>query len=111
MVVAVRGGGHNVAGFGTCDKRLVIDLSGMKKITVDPQSKIAKAQPGLTWAEFDKATQAYGLATTGGLVSTTGIAGFTLGGGIGWLVRKYGLTIDNLVFADIVAVLRSRFST
>lgn len=102
MIVAVRGGGHNVAGFGTCDEGLVIDLSSMKNIAVNPQTRIAKAQPGLTWGDFDKATQAHGLATTGGLVSTTGIAGFTLGGGIGWLMRKYGLTIDNLVSADLL---------
>lgn len=102
MIVAVRGGGHNVAGFGTCDGGLVIDLSGMKKITIDTASRTVKAQPGLTWGEFDKETQAQSLATTGGLVSTTGIAGFTLGGGIGWLVRKYGLTIDNLVSVEIV---------
>jgi FAD/FMN-containing dehydrogenase len=102
MLLAVRGGGHNVAGFGTCDGGLVIDLSQMKKVEVDPKTRVAKAQPGLTWAEFDKATQAHGLATTGGLVSTTGIAGFTLGGGIGWLVRKYGLTIDNLLSVKMV---------
>lgn len=102
MLLAVRGGGHNVAGFGTCEGGLVIDLSRMKRIDIDPQSRIAKAQPGLTWAEFDKVTQVHGLATTGGLVSTTGIAGFTLGGGIGWLVRKYGLTIDNLLSVKMV---------
>lgn len=102
MSVAVRGGGHNVAGFGTCEGGLVIDLSEMKKIEINQAASTASAQPGLTWAEFDKATQAQGLATTGGLVSTTGIAGFTLGGGIGWLVRKYGLTIDNLVSVEMV---------
>ncbi|MDG6983544.1 MAG: FAD-binding oxidoreductase [Nitrososphaerota archaeon] len=102
MLLAVRGGGHNVAGFGTCDGGLVIDLSNMKRIDVDTKSKSARAQPGLTWGEFDKATQEQGLATTGGLVSTTGIAGFTLGGGIGWLVRKYGLTVDNLLSVRMV---------
>jgi FAD/FMN-containing dehydrogenase len=102
LVVAVRGGGHHVAGFGTCDDGIVIDLSPMKKIVVDKVNRTATAQPGLTWAEFDKATQEYGLATTGGLVSTTGIAGFTLGGGFGWLVRKYGLTVDNLLSVDMV---------
>jgi FAD/FMN-containing dehydrogenase len=102
MLVAVRGGGHNVAGFGTCDGGVVIDLSMMKGIEVNATARTATAQPGLTWGEFDQATQASGLATTGGQISTTGVAGFTLGGGIGWLVRKYGLTIDNLLSADLV---------
>jgi FAD/FMN-containing dehydrogenase len=102
MLAAVRGGGHNVAGFGTCDGGVVIDLSMMKGIEINAASHTATAQPGLTWGEFDKATQASGLATTGGLVSTTGIGGFTLGGGVGWLMRKYGLTIDNLLSADLV---------
>ncbi len=102
LLVAVRGGAHNVAGFGTCNEGIVIDLSLMKKIEIDAEARIARAQPGLTWGEFDKATQAYNLATTGGLVSTTGIAGFTLGGGFGWLVRKYGLTVDNLLSVDLV---------
>jgi FAD/FMN-containing dehydrogenase len=102
LVVAVRGGGHNVAGFGTCDGGIVIDLSPMKGVRVDPEGRTARAQPGLSWGEFDRETQAFGLATTGGLVTTTGIAGFTLGGGIGWLMRKYGLTIDNLISADVV---------
>src|SRR5579884_1781407 len=102
LLAAVRGGGHNVAGFGTCDGGIVIDLSPMKGIRVDPVARTATAQPGLTWGEFDRETQAFGLATTGGLVTTTGIAGFTLGGGIGWLMRKHGLTVDNLVAADVV---------
>lgn len=102
LLVAVRGGGHNVAGFSTCDGGIVIDLSGMKSITVDGAARTARAQAGMTWGEFDQATQAHGLATTGGLVSTTGIAGFTLGGGIGWLMRKYGLTIDNLLEVEMV---------
>ena len=102
LLTAVRGGGHNVAGFGTCDGGIVIDLSAMKGMRVDPEARTARAQPGLTWGEFDRETQAFGLATTGGLVTTTGIAGFTLGGGIGWLMRKHGLTSDNLISADVV---------
>src|SRR5579859_6693087 len=86
LPVAIRGGGHNVAGFGTCDQGLVIDLSPMKRIQVQAQARTARAQGGLTWGEFDQATQAEGLATTGGLVSSTGIGGFTTGGGIGWLM-------------------------
>jgi FAD/FMN-containing dehydrogenase len=102
LLTAVRGGGHNVAGFGTCDGGIVIDLSPMKGVRVDRTAQTLWAQGGLTWGEFDRETQVAGLATTGGLVSTTGIAGFTLGGGIGWLMRKYGLTSDNLVAADVV---------
>ncbi len=102
LLVAVRGGGHNVAGFGTCDGGMVIDFSRMKSIRVDPVKRLARAEPGLNWAEFDAETQAFGLAVPGGLVSTTGIAGFTLGGGIGWLSRKYGLTLDNLLSVDVV---------
>ncbi|HEX9317165.1 MAG TPA: FAD-dependent oxidoreductase, partial [Actinomycetota bacterium] len=92
LVVAVRGGGHNVAGNAVCDGGLVIDLAWMKGIRVDPVRRTARAQPGLTWGEFDRETQAFGLATPGGLVSSTGIAGLTLGGGFGWLSRKYGTT-------------------
>jgi len=102
LVVAVRGGGHNVAGFGTCDGGIVLDLSPMKGIRVDPRSQTARAGGGVLWRELDQETQAFGLATTGGLVSTTGIAGFTLGGGIGWLMRKHGLACDNLLSADVV---------
>ncbi|HEU5155877.1 MAG TPA: FAD-binding oxidoreductase [Streptosporangiaceae bacterium] len=102
LVVAVRGGGHNVAGFATCDDGIVIDLSALKGIRVDPAARTARAQGGVLWGELDHETQAFGLATTGGVVSTTGIGGLTLGGGIGWLMRKHGITADNLISADLV---------
>jgi FAD/FMN-containing dehydrogenase len=100
--VAVRGGGHNIPGFSTCDGGIVIDLSPMKDIEIDVEGRTVKAGGGLTWAELDAATQEHGLAVTGGLVSTTGVAGFTLGGGIGWLMRKHGLACDNLRSAEVV---------
>ena len=102
LLVAVRGGGHNVAGNAVCDGGIVIDLSRMKGIRIDPARRTARAEPGLTWAEFDRETQAFGLALPGGIQSTTGIAGFTVGGGFGYLSRKHGLTIDNLLSADVV---------
>src|SRR5579883_3375804 len=102
LPIAVRGGGHNVAGNAVCEGGIMLDLSLMKSIRVNPARQIAWAEPGLTWGEFDRETHAFGLATTGGLVSTTGIAGFTLGGGIGWLMRTHGLTCDNLLAADVV---------
>lgn len=102
LSVAVRGGGHNVAGNATCDGGIVIDLSGMKSIRIDPIRRVARAGPGLTWGEFDHETQAFGMALTGGVQSTTGIAGFTLRGGFGYLARKHGLTCDNLLSADVV---------
>ncbi|MEA2410966.1 MAG: hypothetical protein QOC77_1527 [Thermoleophilaceae bacterium] len=102
LVVAVRGGGHSIPGFSTCDGGVVIDLSAMRSVRVDPARRTATAQGGCTWADFDHETQAFGLAVTGGLVSSTGIAGFTLGGGIGWLMRKCGLACDNLIAADVV---------
>lgn len=102
LLVAVRGGAHSIAGFSTCDDGMVIDLSPMRAVTVDPVRHRAVAQGGATWADFDHETQAFGLAVTGGLVSTTGLGGFTLGGGIGWLLRRHGLTCDNLVGAEVV---------
>ncbi len=102
LEIAVRGGGHSLPGFSTSDGGIVIDLSAMKGIRVDPDAERVVAQGGVTWRELDHETQAFGLALTGGLISTTGIAGFTLGGGIGWLMRKYGLTCDNLEAADLV---------
>jgi len=102
LTVSVRGGGHNVAGNAVCEGGLMIDLSKMKSVRVDPAKRRAQAEPGATWRQLDLETQAHSLALTGGLVSTTGIAGFTLGGGIGWLVRKYGLALDNLVSVDVV---------
>lgn len=102
LLVAVRGGGHNVAGNAVCDGGIVIDLSRMKGIRVDPTRRLARAQPGLTWGDVDHETQAFGLALTGGTASTTGISGFTLGGGFGWLARKHGLACDNLLSADVV---------
>jgi FAD/FMN-containing dehydrogenase len=102
LPVAVRGGGHNIAGLSTCDDGVVIDLSAMKAIEVDADAQTVRAEPGLRWVEFDAATQAHGLATTGGTVGDTGIAGLTLGGGFGWLCGKYGMTIDNLLSAEVV---------
>ena len=102
LLLSVRGGGHNVAGNAVCDDGLMIDLSPMKRVRVDPATRTARAEAGLTWGEFDHETQAFGLATTGGIITTTGIAGLTLGGGIGWLMGKYGLSCDNLRSVDMV---------
>ena len=102
LLVSVRGGGHNVAGTAVCDDGLVIDLSPMKGVWVDPAGRSARAQPGLLWGEFDRETQAFGLAAPGGIISHTGIAGLTLGGGFGWLMRRYGLAADNVLSADVV---------
>ena len=102
LLVAVRGGGHNVAGTAVCDGGLVIDLSAMKGIEIDRHGRTVRAEPGLLWGEVDAATQAYGLATPGGIVTHTGIAGLTVGGGLGWLMRKHGLTCDNLLACDVV---------
>jgi FAD binding domain/Berberine and berberine like len=102
LLVSVRGGGHAVAGYAVCDDGLMIDLSLMKAVSVDPQARTARAAGGLIWSEFDKATQPHGLATTGGVISHTGIGGLTLGGGLGHLMRKYGLTVDNVLSVDLV---------
>jgi FAD/FMN-containing dehydrogenase len=102
MDLSIRGGGHGVAGNAVCDGGLMIDLSPMKTIRVDPALREATASPGVLWGEFDQATQAHGLATTGGQVSHTGIAGLTLGGGLGYLMGKFGAVCDNLLSADIV---------
>ena len=102
LEVAVRGGGHNVAGRATIDGGLMIDLAPMKGIHVDARARIARAQGGVLWKEYNRETQLHGLATTGGVVGTTGIAGLTLGGGLGWLMPKYGLALDNLRSAEMV---------
>jgi FAD/FMN-containing dehydrogenase len=104
LPIAVRGGGHGVAGPAVCDDGLVIDLSAMKGIAVDPDARTARAQGGVLWGELDAASQAHGLATVGGIVTHTGIAGLTLGGGIGWLMRRHGATVDNLLGAEVVTV-------
>jgi FAD/FMN-containing dehydrogenase len=102
LPIAIRGGGHSVPGFGTGDDAVVIDLNAMQRVDVDPGTKTAKAQGGATWGTFNDATYAHGLATTGGIISTTGIGGLTLGGGIGYLTRGFGLSCDNLVSAEVV---------
>jgi len=102
LQIAVRGGGHSFPGHSVCDGGIVIDLSSMKGVRVDPGERTARAEPGVKWIELDHETQALGLATSGGTVSDTGIAGLTLGGGLGWLSSKHGLTVDNLLSADVV---------
>src|SRR5256884_7628410 len=102
LTLAVRGGGPSGPGLGTCDDGLVIDLSGMKGIRIDPSARTARVEGGCTWGEVDHATHPYGLATPSGFISTTGVGGLTLGGGIGYLSRTHGLTIDNLLGVDLV---------
>src|SRR5207248_10901706 len=102
LPVSVRGGGHSIAGHSVCDGGLMIDLSLMKSIRVDRETRTARAAGGLLWSEFDRATQPHGLATTGGIISHTGIGGLTLGGGLGHLMRKHGLTVDNLLAVELV---------
>ena len=102
LLLSVRGGGHSAPGYGTNDGGMVIDLSPMKAINVDPVKRTARAEGGVLWREFDAATQAHGLATTGGTVSNTGVAGLTLGGGLGWLMGKHGASVDNLISAEVV---------
>jgi FAD/FMN-containing dehydrogenase len=102
LLLSARGGGHNVAGLALCDGGLTIDLSLMRGIRVDPVARTVRAESGVTWGELDRETVSFGLATTGGMVSSTGIAGLTLGGGLGWQMARHGLTSDNLLSADVV---------
>jgi FAD/FMN-containing dehydrogenase len=110
LSLSVRGGGHSVPGFGTCDGGLVLSLERMRGIRVDPERRSVRAEGGCTWADLNHATAAFGMATTGGIVSTTGIAGLTLGGGLGYLARSCGLSCDNLLSADVVTA-EGRFVT
>jgi len=108
LPLAVRGGGHNVAGSSVCDGGIVLDLAGLRSARVDSKRAIVRAGGGLTWAQLDRATQRYGLATNGGMVSSTGVGGLTLGGGVGWLMRQHGLTIDNVLAAEMITATGER---
>ena len=107
LEITVRGGGHNVAGRAVSDGSVMIDLAELKGIYVDPLARTVRAQAGLTWAELNRETAAHGLAVTGGQISTTGVAGFTLGGGLGWLMGLYGLASDNLLSVEVVTAASS----
>ena len=109
--VAVRSTGHNVAGISVCDGGMVIDLSVMKGIHIDPEARTVRVEPGVTWAELNHELQVFGLAATGGYVGTTGVAGLTLGGGQGWLTGRFGLSLDNLLAAAPSATIRVRESS
>src|SRR5579859_2071913 len=102
VAASVRGTGHNVAGISLCDNGIVIDLSAMKGIYANPRARTARVEPGVTWAELNHELQTFGLAGTGGYVGTTGVGGLTLGGGVGWMVRKHGCAFDRLLSADVV---------
>ena len=102
VLLSIKGGGHNVAGTSSCEGGLMIDLSGLRGVRVDPERRIADVAPGATWGDVDRETQPFGLVAPGGVVSTTGVAGLTLGGGLGWVRRKYGMSIDSLVSVDMV---------
>jgi len=102
LEIAVKGGGHNVGGRATCDGGVMIDLSLMKSVAVDPKTKTARVEGGATWRDVNRETQHYGLATPGGVVSSTGVAGLTLGGGLGWLLPKYGMALDNVIAVTLV---------
>ena len=110
LLLAIRGGGHDVGGHGTCDDGLVLDLSLLKGIHVDPERRTARVEPGVVWGELDAAAAAHALAVTGGQISTTGVAGLTLGGGLGWLMRDFGLSIDNLLSVDVVTAEGERLN-
>src|SRR5512143_1384625 len=102
LLTSVKGGGHNIAGSAVCDRGLLIDLSGMRSVRVDPGAHVAHVEPGATLGDFDAEAQAVGLATPRGINSTTGVAGLALGGGCGWFSRKHGMTIDNLLAMDVI---------